>query len=185
MSEIGLPEKLVTVDAALRDALVAHAFGGAIALAYYAEPRATIDIDCNVFVRVDEHRRVTDALREVGVDVGLDPVRLDADGKVRLWWGRTPINLFFAYDPFHDAMAVAARQVAFRDTTIPILSAEHLVVCKAVFDRRKDWLDIEQVLVSVPGFDAAEVRRWLPRIVGVDDARAERFDGLARTLLGR
>jgi hypothetical protein len=95
------------------------------------------------------------------------------------------VDLFFAYDPFHDAMALAVRQVAFRDTTIPILSAEHLVVCKAVFDRRKDWLDIEQVLVSVPGFDAAEVRRWLPSIVGADDRRAERFDGLARALLGR
>ena len=30
-----------------------HAFGGALALAYYAEPAATIDIDLNVFVAVD------------------------------------------------------------------------------------------------------------------------------------
>jgi hypothetical protein len=45
-----LPEKVVAIDRALDD--VPHAFGGALALAYYAEPRATVDIDLNVFVPV-------------------------------------------------------------------------------------------------------------------------------------
>ena len=44
----------------------------------------------------------------------------------------------------------------FGPDTIPILGPEHLVVCKAVFNRPKDWLDIEQVLATVDGFDAAD-----------------------------
>jgi len=42
-----LPEKVVAIDSALTG--LPHAFGGALALAYYAEPRATVDIDVNVF----------------------------------------------------------------------------------------------------------------------------------------
>ncbi len=58
------------------------------------------------------------------------------------------------------------------------------MVCKAVFDRRKDWLDIEQVLVCVPAFAAEEVRRWLPAIVGPADPRVHRFEALASAFLG-
>jgi hypothetical protein len=43
-----LPEKILAIERALTD--VPHAFGGALALAYHAEPRATIDIDLNVFL---------------------------------------------------------------------------------------------------------------------------------------
>lgn len=185
MTEPGLADKLLAVDAALHGVHVAHAFGGAIALGYYAEPRATIDIDCNVFVRVDDRARVLDALAGCGVETGVDDHGLVRDGQARYWWGRTPVDLFFAYDPFHDAMARGVRRVPFRDAQIDVLGPEHLVVCKSVFDRRKDWLDIEQVLVCVPAFDADEARRWLDRIVGPEDPRRLRFDSLARTLLGR
>jgi hypothetical protein len=51
-------------------------------------------------------------------------------------------------------------------------------VCKAVFDRPKDWLDIEQVLVGADALDAAEVRDWMRRIVGADDERAVRLAAL-------
>ncbi len=46
-----------------------------------------------------------------------------------------------------------------------------------------DRLDIEQVLVGVAAFSADEVRSWLPRIVGADDPRVERFRALWATLL--
>ncbi|HEY7952208.1 MAG TPA: hypothetical protein VID70_04420 [Solirubrobacteraceae bacterium] len=49
MSEPSLPDKVLAIHRALAQAKVAHAFGGALALAYYAEPRGTIDIDLNVF----------------------------------------------------------------------------------------------------------------------------------------
>ena len=36
----------------------------------------------------------------------------------------------------------------FADDTVPILAPEHLAVCKAMFDRPKDWMDIEQMLIA-------------------------------------
>jgi hypothetical protein len=101
------------------------------------------------------------------------------DGQVRLWWDRNPVDLFFSYDPFHDAARDAVRVVPFADTTIPVLSADHLVVCKAVFDRPKDWVDIDAVLAAGTPVDAGEVLRWVGRIAGPDDPR---FTRIARVL---
>jgi hypothetical protein len=97
------------------------------------------------------------------------------DGQVRCRWGRTPIDLFFAYDALHDAMRARASSVPFGADAIPILAAEHLVVCKAVFNRPKDWLDIEQVLATTDGFDTGEVLAELERLLGRDDPRATRL----------
>jgi len=185
MSEPSLPEKLVALDEALRDDELPHAFGGAIALAYYGEPRVTVDLDCNVFLTPDHVDAVARALAPLGVEFPVDRTRVLADSQLRVMWGRTPLDFFFSYDPFHDAMQAGVRQVPFGDVAIPILGPEHLVVCKALFDRSKDWLDIPQVLVGVEGFDTGEVRRWLDAMVGSNDQRRVRFDELAHDLLGR
>lgn len=181
MVEPSLPAKVVAVDEACAAAGVAHAFGGALALAYYAEPRATIDIDLNVFVAAERHPELARALAPLGVAAD-DDVALLRDGQCRWQWGRTPIDLFFAYDPFHDAMRDAARSVPFADTTIPVLAPEHLMVCKAVFDRPKDWLDIEQMLVAADDLDGDEVGHWMGRIVGEDERAARLADLIASWL---
>ena len=186
MTEPSLSEKLVAIHEAFdRDGLQ-HAFGGAIALAFYGEPRVTIDVDCNVFAPAEELDRVERVLSPLGIDFGqLERRRVVEDGLARVPWGRTPVDLFFSYDPFHDAMQAGIRRVPFGEVFIPILGPEHLVVCKAMFDRPKDWLDIPQVLVGVEDFDVDEVRRWLDAMVGSDDQRWERFDALARSMLNR
>lgn len=176
MSEPSLPEKVVSIHKRLTAAKIAHAFGGALALAYYAEPRATIDIDINLFVAPSAYSDVERELAEIGVGDGAEPNAVERDGQCRLRWGDTPVDLFFAYDDLHDSMRQATRREPFGDTTIPVLAPEHLVVCKTVFNRPKDWLDIEQMLVCVEDLDAHEIRGWLSRIVGSDDPRSERFE---------
>jgi len=177
VSEPALPEKIVAIHHNLDRAKIAHAFGGALALAYYAEPRTTIDIDINVFAAPTAYAAVEDALAPLGVD-DIDPVLVERDGQCRSWWGRTPIDLFFAYDEIHRAMRREARMVPFGEDRLPVLAPEHLLVCKVIFDRPKDWLDIEQMLVCVEDLDLAEIRMWLDRIVGSDDPRMQRLDAL-------
>ena len=181
--EPALPDKVLAIHDGLSEAKIAHAFGGALALAYYAEPRATIDIDVNVFVAPAAYATVERALSPLGVDA-IDQTVAERDGQSRSWWGRTPIDLFFAYDELHDAMRKAVRTVPFGEDRLPVLSPEHLVICKSVFDRPKDWLDIEQVLVCTSGLDIAGIDESLERIVGSDDHRRERFREAARTVLG-
>jgi hypothetical protein len=171
-----LPEKVVSIHEALDGAKVPHAIGGALALAYYAEPRATADVDVNVFVPVDRWPQVRDALEPLGVDVTIDAPALERDGQVRLWWDRNPVDLFFSYDEFHEAMRREARRVPFDETTLPILAPEHLAVCKAMFDRTKDWIDIEQMLVAADQIDLAEIESWLERMVGRSDPRLVKLE---------
>lgn len=170
-----LPDKVIAIDRVLAKAKIPHAIGGALALAYYAEPRATVDVDVNVFVAVDRWPDVKAALAPLGVDVELDETVLTRDGQVRLWWGRNPVDLFFSYDPFHDEMEGATRRVPFADTRIPILAPEHLAICKAIFDRPKDWLDIEAMLVVTEPLDLDTIETSLTRMVGPGDKRLEKL----------
>jgi hypothetical protein len=168
---VSLPDKVVAIHRALAAARLPHAIGGAIALAYYAEPRATVDVDVNVFVPTDRWPDIRAALARLGVDVDLDESALVRDGQVRLWWDLNPVDLFFSYDPFHDEMEGATRRVPFNDARIPILGPEHLTICKAIFDRPKDWLDIEAILVVAEPLDLGAIESWLTRMVGPDDER--------------
>ena len=175
MTGTSLAEKVLAISGALSE--IPHAFGGAIALAYYAEPRATIDIDVNVFVGVEQFENVAELLARRGVTVGgADTAQLvRRDGQARVFWDDTPVDLFFAYDAFHDAAAARRRPVPFAGATIPILAAEHLIVAKVIFDRAKDWVDIDAMLELGTMVDAAEVLRWVGRIAGDEDPRYERI----------
>jgi hypothetical protein len=181
-SSPSLPDKVSSIHDALRGARLPHAIGGALALAYYAEPRTTIDVDVNVFVPPGRWPDVQAALAPLGIDTEIDVAELERDGQIRLWWDRNPIDLFFSYDPFHDAMKRAARKVPFNGGTIPILSPEHLTVCKAMFDRPKDWLDIEQILVATSPLDLREIEEWLARMVSAADPRLEKLRALKSSL---
>jgi hypothetical protein len=178
VSRLTLAQRIVALDTTLDD--VPHAFGGAIALAYYAEPRATIDIDLNVFVGVDRYGEVASRLAALGADAADAKVaaRARRDGQVRSMWDGTPVDLFFAYDPFHDAAARDVTTVPFAAATIPILSASHLVVCKVVFDRAKDWVDVDAMLAAEAPIDPVEVTRWVGRIAGDTDPRYGRIVAL-------
>lgn len=191
MTSVGDPpldEKVVLISRTFRRRRIAHAFGGALALAYYAEPRATVDIDVNVFVGARGADRVLSALGSLSVDTDGDVFRerVRRDGQVRVPWGLTPVDLFFAHDAFHESCRKRIREVPFGDERIRILGPEDLVVFKAVFDRRKDWIDIEQILVTTAGgFDAAYALGWLERIVGPRDHRVSHLRDTVAGLLGR
>jgi hypothetical protein len=175
---ITLAERIGLIEAAL--SAFPHAFGGAIALAYYADPRATVDIDVNIFVPVSEYEPVAVQLSALGVQAN-SPESLELvnrEGQIRVFWDETPIDMFFSYDAFHDAAAVARRTVPFAGGSIQVLSPEHLMVCKVVFNRPKDWIDLDAMLAGGAALDASEVLRWVARIVGDEDARYARVVAL-------
>jgi hypothetical protein len=177
-----LDEKILALHAALTAAAIPHAFGGALALAYYATPRATQDIDCNVFVAVDASERVMEAITPLGVTrPNADEARaLRERGQMRVFWEHTPIDLFFAYDPLHESCMERTRRVPFGDrVTLPILSAEDLAVFKTLFDREKDRRDLREMLFALGAdFDAAYALAWTRRILAADDERRRRFEDL-------
>jgi len=174
VSALTLAERVLALDGALRS--VPHAFGGALALAYYAEPRATIDIDLNLFVPASRFAEVSGPLVALGAAAD-DPSIAELarrDGQVRVMWDTTPIDLFFSYDAFHEAAGAARHSVPFGDRSIPILASSHLIVCKVIFNRPRDWVDVDAMLAAEAEIDVAEVLRWVARIAGDEDPRYNR-----------
>jgi hypothetical protein len=178
---VTLAERLVALHRALARADVPHAFGGAIALAYWTlDPRGTSDIDVNVFLPAEQPGKALAALPE-GVEQ--PPGTADAiarDGQIRLWWEDTPIDLFFDYDPVHEEAARNRRLVPFEGERIPVLGPDELAVFKVMFDRTRDWADLE-AMAERGTLDIRAVSERLERLVGPDDARLVRLGELGRT----
>ena len=171
-------ERIVALHAALDSAGVPHAFGGALALAWCTErARGTVDIDVNVFVSREAAGEVFDALPE-GVAVTGDARRAIAvDGQARVWWGRTPVDLFFNTAAFHEQAATRVRVESFAGHRVPFLSCRDIAVFKALFDRTQDWADLEQ-MAAAGTLDTEWVAAAIAAHLGPDDPRIERLQSL-------
>ncbi len=171
-----LAERILALHAALTRAGIAHAFGGAIALAYWTlEPRGTRDLDLNLFVSAGEAGKVLGALPP-GVAVRAeDEEAIARDGQVRLWWEQTPLDLFFDYLPIHAQARRNVREVAFEGSQIPVLGPIELAVFKVMFDRTRDWADIE-AMIEAESLDVEAVEAALSELVDRDDPRFARLE---------
>ncbi len=169
--------RVVAICAALDKHKIPWALGGALALAFVtAEPRGTRDIDVNVFVAADQARRVFEALPKGVRHQRADITAARRDAQVRLWWDDTPVDIFFAAERFHHEVARRCVTVPFGGRNIRVLCAEDLAVFKAMFDRSKDWVDIETMAAS----DAIDLDLAAARLQDVlgDDARVARLRNL-------
>ncbi|CAN5617921.1 hypothetical protein BH10ACT3_BH10ACT3_20920 [soil metagenome] len=172
---IGLPEKILAIDAALDDADIPHAFGGALALAWCTQrARGTIDIDVNVFVDVDRAREVFEALPPDVRWTDADLELIERDGQIRIWWETTPLDVFLNTTEFHLQVAGRARRELFLDREVPFLACTDLAVFKAFFNRTKDWADLEE-MVAAGTLDMDRVVGILVRYLGADDDRIQRL----------
>lgn len=162
-----LAGRIVVVHEMLDSMSVTHQFGGAIALAWYRNPRATTDIDINVTLPPEDADPVLGALTHLGVSVSpADRDLINRDGQARLDWQGSYLDVFFATFELHREMAERLRHVSFGPVRIPILSPEHLTVCKVVFDRPKDWLDVEEMIAWGTTIEAGEALGWVQEILG-------------------
>lgn len=173
-----LVEKIVALDVALDDAGIAHAFGGALALAWCTErARGTIDIDLNVFAPPDQAATAFDALPPGVARTAADLERAELDGQVRLWWDSTPVDLFLSTADFHEHAAERVRTETFAGRQIPFLGCSDLAVFKAFFNRTKDWADLEEILAAGT-LDVERVLGVLVLYLGPDDDRVARLRSL-------
>jgi hypothetical protein len=173
-----LEDRLLAVHDGLNVAGIPHAIGGAIALGYCVlEARATQDVDVNVFVTPDRTKEVFAALPQEVSFSGLDVERAEREGQVRLWWDVTPIDLFLNVLPFHEDVAKNIRHVMLGERTIPVLSCTGLAVFKAMFDRPRDWVDIE-AMVEARAIDLDETIRWVGEMSGADSSQVAKLDAL-------
>jgi hypothetical protein len=177
-----LPQRLVALHRALAAARIPHAFGGAIALAYWTlDPRGTSDIDVNVFVPAAEPERALAALPDGVAQPRGTLEAIARDGQVRLWWEDVPIDLFFNYADVHEEAARNRRRVPFEGTRIPVLGPVELAVFKVMFDRTRDWADLE-AMAERGTLDFPAVRAALRAMLDKGDARFARLAAIERNI---
>jgi len=150
-----------------------HAFGGALALAQYAEPRGTIDVDVNVATVFSDRATVVDLLGSVGFRASVPedqwlPVagaRFSKPGEI------APLDVFFAFDEYHGEVLRRARTLPFPSSSgtvqLPFLDPEDLVVMKLSFNRPKDWVDVQAMADTGTPLDPDTISERLVRFRGV------------------
>jgi len=166
MDFVGL---IVAVHKQLAQARLPHAFGGALALGYIAEPRGTADIDVNVFVPTTELGRIVDALAPLGYAAPAEhPDPPIAGIRFRHATEPFPIDVFPSLDDRYDE--IAARVVRHRfgrgNDVLPFLSAEDLCLFKLSCGRPQDWVDLRNIAQARPDLDVDCVERQLITLRG-------------------
>jgi hypothetical protein len=175
-----LAEKVSVLHGALDAASLPHAFGGALALAWCTrQPRGTSDIDLNVFVPASSTPLVLDALPPEVRGSRRQARELERHGQSRLHWDTTPVDLFLNTTPFHQAAMDRTSLEPFAGEMIPFLACSDLAVFKAFFDRRRDWADIEDMLVA-HALDVDQVAALLAEYLGPDDQRIAKLREIQR-----
>jgi hypothetical protein len=175
----------VALAQALDEAGIPNALGGAIALAAWGIPRATVDVDINIFVEEEALGGVFDLLERVlGTQVdreramhehtenGLFVLR-SADG--------LRVDVFTPSIEFSWEAARTKQRQSVLGAEVSVLASEALAIFKLMFFRSKDIADLER-LVATQGsaMDLAYVRHWIADMMGDDDPRVAKWDELVR-----
>lgn len=173
-----LISRIITLHQALRNAQLQHAFGGALALAWCTErARGTIDIDINIFIPAADFAVVLNGL-PAGITVSKhDRKILEQDGQVRLWWQKTPVDIFLNTTALHEDMTNRIRWETLAEHTLPFLSCQDLAVFKAFFNRTRDWADLE-AMHEAGTLDIKYVANMLREYLGNDDERIRKLEAL-------
>jgi hypothetical protein len=173
-----LVEKLFAIHDSFTEASIAHAFGGAIALAYCTEePRGTRDLDVNIFIDAAKAGPTLACMPDGVTVTEQDIAQVERDGQARLDWDGTPVDVFLNNLPLHQAVAAAVVWVPLEGREIPVLDCASLAIFKAFFNRTKDWADLEAIAQATPGdIDAASAT--ISELVGESDPAVQRLESL-------
>lgn len=162
-----------------------HAFGGAIAQNYWGVVRATQDVDVLVSVARVRFQDMASALADVGFHMLSEDgaelpvtvesmVRQERDRHLFVVYrGLVKVEVFLPFLPLQRAILTRAAMLPFGSRTIPVTTAEDLILLKMAFHREKDLRDIRGMLWTQRGkLDLEYLRGWAEKMLA-DERRAE------------
>lgn len=174
------------VDAAIRIAKrleaddIPYAIGGALAYGLWAVPRATVDVDVDVFLARDALGPLFRALESLGIR--FDPEKAQQqtarDGMFVGHWGLYRIDVFTPSIEFEWEARETRVRCALDGHPVWVLSAEAIAVLKLLFFRTKDVADLERLVAVHTELDHGYVRRHVAKMMGERDERVLLWDRL-------
>jgi hypothetical protein len=174
MSSGAVPESLVLQIARTLEAIqTTYAFMGGVAVNAWGVPRATFDIDFVIGVDPAAFAGVLQGLATHGVEIDEPFTRgyrdtLHGMEKVNASWagdrGWVRLDIFRTNTPFLES--AMSRRVLYpvRDGEVYVVTAADLILFKLLAGRRKDWVDIDNV-VAVQGIpERGYLERWAKQL---------------------
>jgi hypothetical protein len=178
--EPDIPGIAVRLGQALDAVHVDYALGGAIALAFAGEPRATVDVDVTLFLPASNPDDCLAVLDQIGCSYERDEAVqfLTEHGYCRTMRDGVRVDVFLPTIPFYEAARQRRVQVLLRGHDVQVWSPEVLAVFKMMFFRRKDLADVERIIHIQGQLDRVWVRGQLVEIFGARDPRIPAWDEL-------
>jgi hypothetical protein len=135
-----------------------------VAVAFHSEPRLTQDIDAVALTNEEDLEALISAGAPFGIESRIpDAVDFARRARILLLHHRpTGVDLDVSLGAldFEIEMIDRAEMRQVGGISIPIITAEDLIIMKLIAGRRQDLADIERVMEANPGLDVARVRRW-------------------------
>lgn len=182
-----LIEALASIIDRLEEAGMDYALGGAAAYSAWAEPRATRDIDLNLWVTPDQLDAAFDVLAGAGVRIERDTARKDIEerGMFLGRHGEYRVDVFLPSVPFYEEAARRRKRVRLAQRETWVLAPEVLAVFKMLFFRPKDIVDVQRLLeIQGERMDSGFVRRSLVAMLGENDERIKSWDAIVGSVQG-
>jgi hypothetical protein len=186
VTELPIQRLLMEAIAVIDRLNIRYAVMGGFAVRTWGIPRPTYDADLAIAADDSELIQLLEALRRAGFEVPEEHARGFVDSlagigklKVTRFEGRSvwEIDLFLARGPFLESAISRRKRVRPAGRQAWVLAPEDLILLKLLAYRRKDQLDVEEILKVTRNVDSGYLRDWA-RKLGVSD-RLEEFLGAA------
>ena len=139
---------------------------GGVAVGLLSKTRFTEDVDAMVLLSVEDISEFLKVAEEEGIAPRIE--RADEFAKrnrvllLRHSLSQTNIDISLGVLPFEQE--VVQRSIVYKvdeNLTIPLPTAEDLIIMKAIAHRPKDLLDIQGVIQSHPELDRERIENWV------------------------
>jgi hypothetical protein len=170
---------------ALRDAVdvleklqLRYAVMGGFAVRVWSIPRATWDVDVTVAAEPDDLARLQREFEGRGYSMPAvyDSGWRDAVGGmpvVKFRWyvpgGDLDVDIFLVETPFQQSLIQRRRRAPADGIDMWVASAEDLILLKLVASRRRDLVDVADILFMQGQLDEKYMRRWATEL-GIENA---------------
>lgn len=174
-------EVAATLAERLEQAGCDYALGGAIALACWAEPRGTVDVDVSLYLSVDQHGETISTLYDVGAEFSAVEAResLSSHGFCRVEFLGRRLDVFLPISTIYELARPRRRRMPIGPRDAWVWDAETLCVFKMMFFRRKDLADVEAILrAQGSALDRSWVEHVLLDLYGQRDPRINQWHEL-------
>jgi len=177
MNNNPLIQSLKEVCSFLDEAAVEYMLVGGLAVGIWAEPRATVDIDFLVSIRINDvedlKQRLTESNRFVFIHD--KPMVFGKVSFLRATLKSNPdvsVDFLFVDDVFKNEALKHKKAIQLTDFSVNIATPEDLIILKLLSGREQDRLDARKILdIQRENLDWVYLQTWSEKLgIGIGDS---------------